>query len=54
VPLRATVGLTLALSFTVRLALLSPAAAGVKKTETVQIEPEARAFGVKGQVVVVL
>jgi hypothetical protein len=54
VPLKVTVGLTLALSLTVRVAPLGPAAAGVKNTETVQLEAEARVFGVRGQVVVVL
>jgi hypothetical protein len=54
VPVRLTVGLTVALSVIVSVALRVPAAAGVKNTDTLQLAPAARAFGVSGQVVVVV
>jgi hypothetical protein len=43
----------LALSLTVSVAFRTPAEAGVKNIETVQLEPAARLLGLKGQVVVV-
>ena len=49
VPLRLTVGLTLALSAMVSVAERVPVIAGAKKTETVQLEPAASVFGRSGQ-----
>jgi hypothetical protein len=54
VPVRLTVGLTVALSEIVRVAVRVPEAAGVKKTETVQLAPAVRVFGFKGHVVEVV
>lgn len=54
VPVKETVGLLLALSLIVSVPLREPAAAGVKKTETVQLPPAAKVLGVSGQVVVVV
>jgi hypothetical protein len=54
VPLRLTVGLTLALSLIVSVAFREPAAVGVKKTDTLQLEPAPRVFGLSGHVVVVV
>lgn len=52
-PLRATVGLLLALSLTVSVPDRVPNAAGVKKTEILQLAPAARVVVPMGQVVVV-
>lgn len=49
VPLRLTVGLTVALSAIVSVAVRVPVIAGVKKTETPQLEPAASVFGRSGQ-----
>ena len=49
VPLRLTVGLTLALSAMVSVAVRVPVITGVKKIETVQLEPAASVFGRSGQ-----
>jgi hypothetical protein len=54
VPVRLTVGLTVALSEIVRAPVRVPEAAGVKKTETVQLAPAVRAFGFKGHAVEVV
>ena len=45
-------GLTLALSVTVRVADREPEAAGLKDTEIVQLDPAPRVFGLIGQLVV--
>ena len=49
VPLRPTVGLTVALSAIVSVAVRVPVIAGVKKTKTPQLEPAASVFGRSGQ-----
>jgi len=54
VPVRLTVGLTLALSATVRVALRVPATAGIKNTDMLQLALAASVFGLIGQVVVVV
>jgi hypothetical protein len=54
VPVKATVGLLLALSLIVSVPERTPATAGVKKTETAQLPPAARVLGVRGQVVAVV
>jgi hypothetical protein len=54
VPVRLTVGLTLALSATVRVALRVPATPGVKNTDMLQLDFAASVFGLIGQVVVVV
>jgi hypothetical protein len=54
VPLRLTVGLTLALSAMVNVAARVPVVAGVKNTETTQLDPAARLLGRCGQVEVVV
>ena len=51
VPVRLTVGLTLALSEMVSVAARVPEAAGVKKTEIVQLAPPERVLGFRGHVV---
>ena len=50
VPVNATVGLLLALSLMVSVPERTPATAGVKNTETVQLAPAARVLGVRGHV----
>jgi hypothetical protein len=45
VPVRLTVGLTLALSATVRVALRVPATVGVKNTDMLQLDFAASIFG---------
>jgi len=45
VPVRLTVGLTLALSATVRVALRVPATVGVKNTDMLQLDFAASVFG---------
>jgi len=54
VPVRLAVGLTLALSLMVSVALRVPTTVGEKKTDTLQLDPAARLFGLIGQVVVVV
>lgn len=55
VPLRVTVwGLFAPVSFTVRVALREPNAAGVKVIEIVQLFPAARVDGLTGQVLVLV
>lgn len=53
-PVRLTVGLTLALSATVRVALRVPASAGVKNTDRLQLALAASVLGLIGQVVVLV
>ena len=54
VPVKATAGLLLALSAMVRVAVLVPVTAGVKNTDTVQVDPAESVLGLSGQVVVVV
>lgn len=54
VPVRATVGLLLALSLTVSVPERTPATDGVKKTEMVQLATAASVLGVSGQVLAVV
>jgi hypothetical protein len=53
-PVRLTVGSTVALSEMVSTAFLAPTTEGVKNTDTLQLAPAANAFGLIGQVDVVV